>query len=148
MEFLAPYYLIIKAFHIISVISWMAALFYLPRLFVYHSQSEIGSEISHQFLIMEERLIRIIMTPAMISSYVFGILLLVIPGLIDWSQGWIHLKLALVLLMSAIHGVSIKWYKDFKNDVRKLSHVYFRVANEIPAVIMMVIVILVVTKPF
>lgn len=148
MEFLAPYYLIIKAFHIISVISWMAALFYLPRLFVYHAQSEIGSEISRQFLVMEERLIRIIMTPAMLSSYFFGILLLLVPGLIDWTQGWIHLKLVLVLFMSGMHGVSIKWYKDFQKDIRKLKHTHFRVANEIPAVIMILIVILVVTKPF
>lgn len=145
---LTPYYLWIKSFHIISVISWMAAMFYLPRLFVYHAQSVPGSALSEQFLVMEERLIRIIMTPAMLSTFFFGILLLLVPGVASFSEGWLHVKLSLVLLLSAMHGLDIKWYKNFKRDERNISHVYFRVANEIPVVIMIAIVILVVVKPF
>jgi protoporphyrinogen IX oxidase len=148
MTELSHFYLWIKAFHIISVICWMAALFYLPRLFVYHSQTTVGSDMSSQFLIMEERLIRIIMNPAMILTYIFGILLLITPGIVNWHQGWIHVKLTMVLLLSGLHGLAIRWYKDFKNDSRNISHVYFRVANEIPVVIMVVIVIMVVVKPF
>lgn len=146
--FLTPFYLWIKAFHIISVICWMAALLYLPRLYVYHAQTAVGSEMSAQFLIMENRLIKVIMNPSMVLTYFFGILLLLTPGVVSMSEGWLHLKLALVLLLSALHGLDIKWYKDFKNDQRKVSHTYFRVANEIPAVIMVLIVILVVVKPF
>ncbi len=145
---LSAYYLWIKSFHIISVISWMAAMFYLPRLFVYHSQSQPGSDMSNQLLVMEERLIRIIMNPAMIMTYLFGIILILTPGIVSWTEGWLHVKLLLVLLLSAIHGLNIKWYKGFKCEERNISHVYFRVANEIPVVIMVVIVIMVVVKPF
>jgi putative membrane protein len=145
---LTSLYLWIKAFHIISVISWMAALFYLPRLYVYHSQTVPGSAMSNQFLVMEDRLIRIIMNPAMILTYVFGILLFMTPGVVSMSEGWFHVKLFLVLLLSALHGLAIKWHKDFKLEKRNINHVYFRVANEIPVVIMIAIVVLVVVKPF
>jgi putative membrane protein len=145
---LTPYYLWIKSFHIISVICWMAALFYLPRLFVYHAQTTPGSEMSEQFLIMEERLIKIIMNPAMILTYIFGILLILTPGVVSMSEGWLHVKLFFVLLISGLHGLTIKWHKSFKRNERKISHMHFRLANEIPVVIMVVIVIMVVVKPF
>lgn len=148
MSFLTPYYLWLKSFHIIGVICWMAALLYLPRLYVYHAQTAVGSEMSEQFKIMENRLLKAIMNPSMIITYVFGILLFLTPGVVSMSEGWFHLKLALVLALTAMHGLDVKWYKAFKRDERNLSHVYFRVANEIPAVIMVVIVILVVVKPF
>lgn len=126
----------------------MAGMFYLPRLYVYHSQTKPGSEISNTFLIMESKLIRMIMTPSMLSSYFFGILLLSIPGIVSWSSGWIHLKLLMVLLMTAMHGIFVSWHKKFIKEERSLSHVYFRVANEIPVVIMIVIVVMAVVKPF
>ncbi|MBP6984967.1 MAG: protoporphyrinogen oxidase HemJ [Alphaproteobacteria bacterium] len=148
MEIFIPYYAWIKSFHIISIICWMAAMFYLPRLYVYHSQTKPHTEASDLYTIMESKLIRIIMTPAMISSYIFGIMLLLIPGVVQWSAGWIHIKLAMVFVMTGLHGLFVSWHKKFIQEKRDLSHVYFRVANEIPVVIMVVIVIMVVVKPF
>lgn len=148
MSFLSTYYFWVKAFHIISIICWMAAMFYLPRLYVYHSQTKPGSEASQTFLVMESKLIRLIMTPSMLSSYFFGILLLSTRGIVDWTSGWIYVKLIMVLAMTAIHGIYSSWHKKFARDERNLSHVYFRVANEIPVVIMVVIVIMAVVKPF
>lgn len=147
-DILLNYYPWIKALHIIFVICWMAGLFYLPRLFVYHAQTEPRTPMSEQFLLMEERLIRIIINPAMIMSFVFGICLLMVPGLLDWHSGWLHLKLLLVLAMAGYTGVCIKWYKGFVMEKRNLSHKHFRLANELPVVIMVVIVIMVVVRPF
>lgn len=147
-DFLLNNYLWIKAFHIISVISWMAGMFYLPRLFVYHSQSAPGSDMSNQFLVMERRLIKIIINPAMILTFVFGFMLLFTPGAIDFSNGWVHAKLLLVFVMAGFHGIGVRWYKAFLNEERNISHRVFRVANEIPVIIMVVIVILVVVRPF
>lgn len=145
---LQAYYLWIKAFHIIGVISWMAALLYLPRLFVYHTQTEPGSVLSDQFLTMEMRLIKIIMNPAMIITFIFGILLYLTPGVVSLKEGWFHVKLLMILILSGMHGMMIRWYKSFREGKRNYSHTYFRVANEIPAVIMIVIVVMVVVKPF
>ena len=147
-HFILSAYPWIKAFHFIFVICWMAALFYLPRLFVYHTQTEPGSIFSDQYLLMERRLIKIIMNPAMILSFTLGLALLLTPGVVDWHQGWIHLKLFLVLLLAAYHGIAVKCYKDFSKGKRNIKEVYFRVANEIPIVIMAVIVILAVVRPF
>lgn len=147
-DFLIIAYPWIKAFHIIFVICWMAALFYLPRLFVYHSQTLPRSEMSNQFLLMERRLIKIIMTPAMILTFIFGIALVFTPGLINMHEGWFHLKLLLVLLLAGYHGLTVKWYKDFAQEKRNVKELYFRLANEVPAVIMIVIVIMVVVRPF
>ncbi|MGA9603351.1 MAG: protoporphyrinogen oxidase HemJ [Methyloceanibacter sp.] len=138
----------IKAFHIIAIIAWMAGLLYLPRLFVYHAQSKIGSEQSETFKVMERRLLRYITTPAMLASWVLG-LALAFSGVIDWSKdGWFHAKLFLVLLLSAYHGLLAKWTKDFALDRNTRSPRFYRIANEVPTLLMILIVILVVVRPF
>jgi putative membrane protein len=140
--------LYVKAFHIIAVIAWMAGLLYLPRLFVYHAGAAKGSELSETFKVMERRLLRFITTPAMIATWVFG-LWLAFSGLIDWrADGWFHLKLALVILLSAFHGLCAKWTKDFALDRNTHSARFYRIANEVPTLAMIAIVILVVVRPF
>ena len=136
----------VKVFHIVSVISWMAGMFYLPRLFVYHFDSSIGSEQSEVFKTMERRLMRGIMTPAMIASWIFGIWLMVL--LEAWQDGWFVTKFFLIILLTAYHGVCVGWMKEFARDERKRSTKFFRVVNEIPVVLMIFVVILVVVKPF
>ncbi len=136
----------ITALHVISVIAWMAALLYLPRLFVYHAQVEAGSEVSETFKVMERRLLKAIGTPAMIASLVFGLILLGQPGLFD--QGWIHAKLLLLVGMFAMHGLYAKWRKDFEADRNTRPHTFYRWMNEVPTVLMICIVILAVVKPF
>ena len=138
----------IKAFHIIAIIAWMAGLLYLPRLFVYHAQSKTGSEQSETFKVMERRLLRYITTPAMLASWVLG-LALAFSGVIDWSKdGWFHAKLFLVLLLSAYHGLLAKWTKDFALDRNTHLARFYRIANEVPTLLMILIVILVVVRPF
>ncbi len=138
----------IKAFHIIAIIAWMAGLLYLPRLFVYHAQSKAGSEQSETFKVMERRLLSYITTPAMLASWVLG-LALAFSGVIDWSKdGWFHAKLFLVLLLSAYHGLLAKWTKDFALDRNTRSARFYRIANEVPTLLMILIVILVVVRPF
>ena len=138
----------IKAFHVIAIIAWMAGLLYLPRLFVYHAASRQGSEQSETFKLMERRLLRFITTPAMLASWVLG-LILAFSGVIDWSRdGWFHAKLALVLALSAFHGLLAMWTKDFALDRNTRSARFYRIANEVPTVLMIFIVILVVVRPF
>jgi len=138
----------IKAFHVIAIIAWMAGLLYLPRLFVYHAASKVGSEQSETFKVMERRLLRLITTPAMLASWVFG-LILAFAGVIDWSRdGWFHAKLVLVLLLSAYHGCLAMWTKDFALDRNPRSPRFYRIANEIPTLLMIGIVILVIVRPF
>jgi putative membrane protein len=137
-----------KAFHIIAIIAWMAGLLYLPRLFVYHAESKTGSEQSETFKVMERRLLRYITTPAMLASWVLG-LALAFSGVIDWSKdGWFHAKLFLVLVLSAYHGLLAKWTKDFALDRNTRSPRFYRIANEVPTLLMILIVILVVVRPF
>lgn len=138
----------LKALHVISVIAWMAGLLYLPRLFVYHCQAEAGSVQSETFKVMERRLMKAIMTPAMIASWVFG--LWIIFGHIGFSGngGWLHAKLLLVLGMSAFHGISVGWMKAFAEDRNAKSERFFRFMNEVPTVLMIVVVILVIVRPF
>ena len=131
--------------HIISVISWMAGLLYLPRLFIYHVEAKRGSELSETFKTMERRLLRAIMTPAMIASWVFGLWLAYITE--AFSEGWFHGKLLLVILMSVAHMAMARWRKDFEKDNNVRSAKYFRIANEVPTLLMIVIVVLVVVKP-
>jgi len=131
--------------HIISVISWMAGLLYLPRLFIYHVEAKRGSELSETFKIMERRLLRAIMTPAMIASWVFGLWLAYIIE--AFSEGWFHGKLLLVILMSVAHMAMARWRKDFEQDNNVRSAKYFRIANEVPTLLMIAIVVLVVVKP-
>jgi len=138
----------VKAFHIIAIIAWMAGLLYLPRLFVYHAQSKVGSEQSETFKVMEKRLLRYITTPAMLAAWALG-LALAFSGLIDWSKdGWFHAKLFLVLLLSAYHGALAIWTKDFALDRNRRSARFYRIANEVPTLLMILIVILVVVRPF
>lgn len=141
------YYGIIKSLHVISVISWMAGLLYLPRLFVYHADAEAGSAQSETFKIMERRLIRAIMNPAMIATWVFGIWMLALsPGWL--SEGWLHVKLVLIVALTAVHHVFSRWRKAFERDQNKQSTRVFRIWNEAPTLIMVVVVFLVILKPF
>lgn len=146
-EFLAAHYLWVKALHIISVIFWMAGMLYLPRLFVYHAETEIGSDKSATFKTMERRLLRGIINPAMIAAFIFG-------GLMIWAnpdllhQHWFHAKLALVILMTAIHGFFARWRKAFDRDENVHTARFYRIVNETPPVLIIIIVILVIVKPF
>ena len=148
MEFLFPWYLWIKALHVISVIAWMAGMLYLPRLFVYHVDAKPGSTQSETFKVMERRLLRAIINPAMIATWVFGLLLLAIDSPAIWASGWIWVKLAAVLAMSALHGFLARWRKDFAGDGNRRSARFYRVMNEVPTLFMIAIVILAVVKPF
>ena len=137
-----------KAFHVISLIAWMAGMFYLPRLYVYHCQVVPGSAESERFKIMERRLLKQIINPAMIATWLFGIILVLTPGVVLWSQGWWYVKLASVILLSGFHGAMSKWRKDFLNDRNRKSERFYRFANEVPTVLMIIIVIMVIVKPF
>jgi len=139
-------YLWIKALHIVAVISWMAGLLYLPRLFVYHAVALAGSEQSETFKVMERRLLRFIMTPAMIATWIFGILLVLQGGWL--AAGWFHAKIALVLVLTVMHGLMSHWQDDFARDRNRHTQKFFRVANEIPTLLMIAIVILAIVKPF
>jgi putative membrane protein len=139
-------YLWIKAFHIIAVISWMAGMLYLPRLFVYHCEAEPGSKQSETFKTMEARLLNFIMTPAMAVTWILGIVML-IEG--HWlGAGWFHVKFALVIAMSAMHGLFSRYVADFARDRNRHTQKFFRIVNEIPTLLMIAIVILAVVKPF
>jgi protoporphyrinogen IX oxidase len=147
MQWLVEHYLMIKSLHIISVIAWMAGLLYLPRLFVYHSQIDPESP-SHALLkVMEKRLLRYIMNPAMIASLVFGLLLISITGALT-SGGWMHAKFALLLGLFAVHGMLAKYRKDFEQDRNIHGHKFYRVLNEVPTLLMIIIVFFAVMKPF
>lgn len=137
----------IKALHVISMIAWMAALLYLPRLFVYHVSAPVGSEMSERFKVMERRLALAIMTPAMAATWIFGLWLIALEP--AWlSAPWMHVKLLCVLLMSGAHGAFSRWRKDFAADANARSAKFYRVANEAPTVLMIVVVIMVIGKPF
>ena len=139
-------YEIIKSLHILSVISWMVGLLYLPRLFVYHSQVQIGSVQAETFKVMERRLFTAIMTPAMITSFIFGVWLISLnQGLI--YETWFQVKLASVIFMGGVHGKFSKMRRLLENDERPLSSKTYRIWNEIPTVLMIVIVIMAVVKP-
>ncbi|APH58276.1 putative membrane spanning protein [Granulibacter bethesdensis] len=147
-SFLTPFYLWIKTAHIASMIAWMAGLFYLPRLYVYHCGLRRGSEESERFKIMERRLLKQIINPAMMATWLFGILLVLTPGVIDWSRGWWHVKLLCVLLMSGFHGAMSKWRRDFLEDRNTRTHKFYRIANEVPTLLMLIIVTMVIVRPF
>ena len=136
----------IKALHVIAVISWMAGMLYLPRLFVYHCEAEIGSKQSETFKVMERRLLRAIINPAMIVTWLAG-LYLAWAG--NWFlHPWLHAKLLLVVLLSGVHGFFSRCVKDFAADQNQRSQKFYRILNEVPAILMIGIVILVVVKPF
>ena len=148
MDWLADWYLWIKALHIISVIAWMAGMLYLPRLYVYHAEAEVGSELSETLKIMERRLLRAIMNPAMIAAFIFGGLMLGTPGIVDWGSGWIWIKLAAVTAMTVAHHVFAKWMNDFAADANTRPAKTYRLANEVPTVLMIVIVVMIIARPF
>ena len=148
-DFLASAYPWILSLHIVSVISWMAGMFYLPRLFVYHAEkAPKGSEQSEIFKIMERKLLRAIINPAMIATWVFGLCLVFTPGIIDWSSVWPWVKAAMVISMSGFHGWLSARRKEFARDENIRSGRTYRLSNEIPTVLMLVIVFMVVLKPF
>lgn len=136
----------VKAFHIISIISWMAGLLYLPRLLIYHFDAEIGSTQSETFKVMERRLLKAIMNPAMIASWVFGLWLVYLTS--AHTEGWFVSKFFLVFLLTAFHMFQARWVKEFASDLRRRSTKFYRFANEGPTLLMLGIVILVVVKPF
>ncbi|MGE3474238.1 MAG: protoporphyrinogen oxidase HemJ [Rhodospirillaceae bacterium] len=139
----------IKALHIIAVIAWMAGLLYLPRLFVNHVGLTPGSEASEMLKGMEGRLLRIIMRPSAAAALLFGIVLLLLPeSPVDWHQGWIYVKLGFVALLGFMHGHMERWTKEFARDANSRTAKFYRMVNELPAVAMIVIVIMVVLKPF
>jgi putative membrane protein len=143
---LAPWYDWIKAAHVISAIAWMAGMLYLPRLFVYHCDAEPGSKQSETFKVMEWRLLKAIINPAMTAAWIFGLVLVWIG---DWlTAPWMLTKFALVIAMSAIHGFLAGRVRDFAADRNTFSPRFYRVINEVPAVLMIGIVILVIVKPF
>ncbi len=148
MSWLASWYPWIKALHIISVMAWMAGMLYLPRLFVYHADAQPGSVQSETFKTMERRLLRAIINPAMISSFVFGGLLAATPGLVDWSQAWIWVKLASVAGLSIAHHYFARWRKEFAEDRNQRPARFYRKVNEVPTLFLIVIVIMVAVKPF
>ena len=141
----------IKAFHIIAVIAWMAGMLYLPRLFVYHCAAGTGSIQSETFKVMERRLLRAIVNPAMIATWLLGLWLAWYgpDSHHGWfASGWLQAKLALVVILSGLHGLFARWVKDFGADRNRHSEKFYRIINEVPTVLMIGIVILVVLKPF
>ena len=146
-DFLAEYYLVIKACHLISVVAWMAGMLYLPRLFVYHCQVDPGSPTSAMFKVMERRLLRYIINPAMISTFIFGIWMLVlVPDYL--SEPWMHVKLTCVIVMTGFHGGLSRWRRQFAADANPHSERFYRIANEVPTILLIVIIIMVIVKPF
>ena len=139
-------YLWLKAFHVIAAIAWMAGMLYLPRLFVYHCEAEAGSRQSETFKVMERRLLRAIINPAMIATWVLGLWLVFDGGFL--KAGWLHGKLVLVLILSGLHGFLTRCVREFAADRNIHSQKFYRVINEVPAVLMIGIVILVIVKPF
>jgi putative membrane protein len=139
-------YLWLKAIHVIAVIAWMAGMLYLPRLFVYHAEAEIGSKQSETFKVMERRLLRAIINPAMAVTWVLGLWLAYDSEF--YVSGWLHAKFALVLAMSGLHGFYSRWMKDFAADRNTHTAKFYRIMNEVPTVLMIAIVCLVIVKPF
>lgn len=140
-------YLIIKTLHIISFTAWMAGMFYLPRLYVYHTQAAPGGESDKMLQVMERKLLRMIINPAMIATFVFGVWMITLsPDLM--KMGWLHAKFTAVFLMVGFHGFLAKTRKDFVNGTNTRSEKFYRVINEIPTILLMIIVGLAVIKPF
>jgi len=139
-------YLWIKAVHLIAVISWMAGMLYLPRLFVYHAAAEVGSQQAKTFEVMEHRLLTYIMTPAMGVTWVLGIVLVLQGGWL--TAGWLHAKLVAVIAMSVMHGLLSHWATEFARGRNKHDQKFYRIINEVPTVLLILIVIMAIVKPF
>ena len=138
----------IKAVHFIAVIAWLAGMLYLPRLYVYHCGVAPASEAGEMLKVMERRLLRAIVNPAMIVSLILGIALLATPGVVNWSSGWVHGKLLLVAALLGMHGLFARWRRDFELGRNTHPVRFYRLANEVPTLLMIGIVLLVVAKPF
>ena len=146
MMFLSNHIDWIKAFHVISVIAWMSGMFYLPRLFVYHSETTPGSPESERFKVMERRLLKAIVNPAMIATWVFGLTLLSVFPV--YKEHWFEAKFALVIVMSGLHGYFVGRVRAFAEDRNDKSARFYRILNEVPPLLMVFIVILVIVQPF
>jgi putative membrane protein len=138
----------IKALHVIAVIAWMAGQLYLPRLYVYHCEVKPGSAESERFKVMERRLLRQIILPAMVAVWCFGLVLAFTPSVIDWHAGWWHVKLIAVLALSGFSGALSRWRRDFLEDRNTRPQRFYRIANEVPTALMIVIVVMVIVRPF
>jgi putative membrane protein len=147
-RWLADSYAWIKSIHIISMVAWMAGLLYLPRLYVYHAMAPVGSDRSATFKVMERRLLKGIMNPAMVATWFFGLVLAATPGVVDWRMGWIWAKLALVTGLTLFHGLLARWRNALAADHNTHSTRFFRAVNELPTLALIGIVLLVVVKPF
>ena len=146
---LADYYTTIKALHLIAIIAWMAGLLYLPRLFVYHVSAKPQGELDQTLSIMEKRLLRFIMNPAMIASFILGYFLLKITHAgMDGSSYWMHAKWTCILGLAVTHGLLARHRKQFERGMNQKSERYFRILNEVPTLFMVAIIFLVVVKPF
>ena len=140
-------YMIFKALHLIAMVAWMAGLFYLPRLYAYHAGVARGGEADQLFQVMERRLLRIIMNPAMIATFLFGIAMVVMAPE-KMQGGWLHVKLTLVLVLAGFHGLLARWRKDFAAGSNRRSGRFYRMVNEIPTLLLIAIVLLAVLQPF
>lgn len=138
----------LKAIHLIAAFAWMAGMFYLPRLYVYHAEAGANTPQAKTFKVMERRLLKVIMNPAMIVTIAVGLWLAFGADAVDLKAGWLHVKIGLVVLLTALHGFLAKWRKDFEADRIPHSSKFFRVVNEIPTVLLIGIVIMVVVRPF
>lgn len=147
-ELLTQHYVWILSFHLISVMFWMGGMYYLPRLFAYHAEAMEKGKPYDVFERMEHRLLRIIINPAMIAAWVFGLLLLFSPGQIENAGYWLHVKLAAVVGLSAYHGMLAGWRRKFLTGIPPKSSRFFRLVNEIPPILTILIVIMVIVKPF
>ncbi|MEE8657994.1 Protoporphyrinogen IX oxidase [Acetobacteraceae bacterium EV16G] len=148
MDIFIPYLLWLKAFHMIAVIAWMAGMLYLPRLYVYHTQTSVGSVESARFILMERRLSLAIIAPAMTLTTLLGIILALIPGVIDWHAGWWWAKLIAVVGLFGFHGCCARWRRQLRHEQRLHSETFFRVVNEVPTLLMIIIVIAIVVRPW
>lgn len=148
-DWITGHYELLRALHLIAVIAWMAGLMYLPRLYVYHSTATVGSELDATLKVMERRLYKGIMVPSMIVVWGLGLLLIWARGGLDFlaGQGWLHVKLAMVVLITVVQGFYGRWRRQFESGERPLSHVAFRFINELPFVLMIVAVLMVVFEP-
>jgi protoporphyrinogen IX oxidase len=136
----------LKAFHVIAIIAWMAGMLYLPRLFVYHCEAEHGSRQSETFKVMERRLLKAIITPAMVVSWALGLWLAWKGGW--YTAGWLQAKVVLALMLSALHGFYVRWARAFAADLNPHTQRFYRIINEVPTILMIGIVVLAVVKPF
>ena len=148
-DLLSEMYLWTKAFHVMSMTAWMAGMFYLPRLFVYHAERGApGSEVSETLKIMERKLLRLIVNPAMVATWLFGILLLLTPGVVSWTQDlWIYPKLAAVLMLTWMHHWLVRRWKEFRDDKNTRTGRIYRLMNEVPTLALVIIVIMVIVRP-